>query len=535
MKNMRKRVISFIISLVLFLLSVSVTAPKEEALAASKYIKVEAFIQYFVTELKLQLDENSKTPYIDAALKAGILKEGDFKDYKEYLTRTDCAVLANRIDKYVYGEHFGYADEVYEFLKDCEYVDGKLYYNVENGLYPKGMTSTTYPAANFLNEVILPRISPYFKLKDTLNVWYYRKSDFDGNMLAKYIEVGLNNGTISGMDPFNENDAIILAWQRIVDGERKFTDVYNKRISDLSKITKSRRQDVAEVVAKGIINGYSNGKYIQNRSFKGSNKIKVSGAKNVVKLAMDKYARAPISPDGQLIRTTKLPKNAGDFPYILECFPNEFYEMIFYFQRLNSFKDDTMKREYYKYPNEVGNNFIVKEYSDAISVGMEPYEFYDTIMKQAEQYLNCVFNVDYRTVGKDWSENVANSYMPFGGDNIYDDINHYIKVMEKNHVIVENKIISLEPSTLYVVDNDFYIRAYVKYRITADTVKVEDDFELLFGSLYSTYLVGIKNGEWTYGYYDIKLGVSNVNDINYLEFGMDPWAGISDQPLKGDK
>jgi hypothetical protein len=337
------------------------------------------------------------------------------------------------------------------------------------------------------------------------------------------------------VDPFKENDAIILAWQRIVDGERRIAAVYDKRISDLSKITKSKRQDVAEVVAKGIIKGYSNGKYIQNRSFKGSDKITVSGAKSVVKLAMDKYARAPISPDGQLIRTTKLPKNAAEFPYILECFPNEFYEMTYEFEFYDTFKAGTMEKSYYNYPVETGNNFILKEYKDVISVGMEPYEFYDTIMKQAEQYLNCVFNVNHRTVGQEWTKKVASSYMPFGGDNIYDYIDHYIKVMKQNHVVVENKVISLEPSTMYEYDSELYIRAYVKYRIIADTIKVEDDNELLFGSRYSTYLVGLKNGEWTYGYYDMKIGVSNVNDISYLEFGMEPWAGISDQALKGSK
>jgi hypothetical protein len=88
---------------------------------------------------------------------------------------------------------------------------------------------------------------------------------------------------------------------------------------------------------------------------------------------------------------------------------------------------------------------------------------------------------------------------------------------------------------MYEYDSELYIRAYVKYRITAENIKVEEDYDLLFGSRYSTYLVGLKNGEWTYGYYDMKIGVSNVNDISYLEFGMEPWAGISDQALKGSK
>jgi hypothetical protein len=502
-----------------------------EAAAATKYIKVDEFIKYFVTELKLQVDVNSATPYIDAAKKAGILKDGDFKDYNTYLTRTDCAVIANRIDKFVYGEHFGYADEVYELLKDCKCVAGNLYYNMANKLYPKGEDYATYSPDQFLNDVVIPRVSPYFKFDIDLRVWYHK----DYNSKEEYMKIGLSNDTSIRVDPFKENDAIILAWQQIVDGERRIATVYDKRISDLSKITKSKRQDVAEVVAKGIIQGFSNGMYIQNRSFKGSDKITMSGAKRVVELAMDKYARAPISPDGQLIRTKKLPKNANEYPYILESFPNKFYEMVYYFQRLNAFKDGTMDKADYQYPNEAGNNYILKEYDYVISVEMKPYEFYDTIMKKAEQYLNCIFNVDYRTVGKEWTQKLASSYMPFGGDNIYDRIDRYIKVMKRNHVIVENKIISLEPSTMYEYDSEFYIRAYIKYRITTDNVKVEDDYDLLFGSRYATYLVGLKSGEWTDGYYDIMIGVSNINDISYLEFGVDPGAGISDEPIKGSK
>jgi hypothetical protein len=534
MKNTKKRVVSLALSLILCLLSVSAAAPTKEASATSKYIKVDEFIKYFVTELKLQVDEYTETPYIDAAMKAGILKNGDFKDYNSYLTRTDCAVLANRIDKFVYGEHFGYADEVYELLKDCEYVDGKLYYNMKSKLYPEGETFRTYTPEQFLKDIILPRLKPYFKMDVELKTWYFEDLDMEGNTIAEYIEIGLKNDSISGMDPFKEKDAIILAWQRIVDGERRITAVYDKRISDLSKITKSKRYDVAEVVAKGIINGYSNGKYVQNRSFRGSEKVTDSVTKNVVKLAMDKYARVPISPDGQLIRTSNLPKNSDEYPYILESFPNEFYEMKFYFQRLKPYIENNMDRYDYHFPNETGDAYLNERYADYITVGMEPYEYYDAIVKQAEQFVKCILNVDYRTVGDKWIKKVEGSYAPTL-DDYNDEINRYLKVMKKNHVIVESRIVSAEPSTLYEYGGNYFIRVYAMYRISADTIDIEDDYNLLFGSLTGTYLVGLKNGVWTYGYYDVRLCGSNINDSSQMEFGMDPRAGISDGALKGSK
>jgi len=534
MKNIGKRVISSFILLVFCLLTVSTAAPAKEAEAAGKYIKVDEYIKYAVQKMKLPVDETSNTPYIDAAMKAGILKEDDFLNYSSYLTRTDCAVIANRIDKYTYGEHFGYADEVYELLKDCTYLDGKLYYDMENDLYPQG--NIYYKAKSFLDDVILPRLSPYFSSNSNLDVVGCDDNDSEGKPHS-YVEIGTKGSDPYSVESFEEDDAIVQAWQRIIDGERRIKIVYEKRISDLNKIQKSKRQDVAEVVAKGIIKGFNNGMYIQNRSFRGSKKISVSAAKDVVDMAIDMYKRASLSPDGQLIRTENLPKNASEYPYILECFPNEFYEMVFYFQRLKSFKDGKMDEYEFCYPSETGNKYIMKTYVNFLSPGMEPYEYYDTLMKNVEQYLNCIFRVDYRTVDDKWIKKLGSSYAPTltSGRGVYDKIDRYLEAMKKNHVVVESKVLSVEPSTLYEYEGDLYIRVYAKYQVIANTIKVEDDYDLLFGSQFGTYLVNLENGEWTYGYYDIALFGSNLIDQSYFDFGVDGAAGISDGALKGSK
>ncbi|HKL79025.1 MAG TPA: hypothetical protein VJ888_01170, partial [Mobilitalea sp.] len=150
-KNVRKKVVALITGLVLLVLTVPAVAPAQEAAAASKYIKVEEFIKYLVEEMHYPIYKDTEERYIDAAIQAGILKEGDFKDYSAYLTRTDCAVLANRAEKDMYGA-YGYAEEVYEFLKGCEYFKGRLFYNVKGELFPKGETSDSYSAEQFLEE-----------------------------------------------------------------------------------------------------------------------------------------------------------------------------------------------------------------------------------------------------------------------------------------------------------------------------------------------------------------------------------------------
>lgn len=531
-KNIRKKGLSLIISIVICILTVISVAPVKEAKAASKYIKVEEFIKYLLTEMKLPVDTSGETPYIDAALKVGIVKTGEFKSYSDYLTRTDCAVLANRADKHINGAYYGYTKEVYEFLKDCTYINGFLFYDIDGSLYQEGKPSGKYDASQFLNDVVSPILNPYFK--ENLFAAYWIETSED-----KYVQIGLcqpeDSELSGGIDSFKGSEYLIQAWQKIIDGDRKVQAVYDERISDLNKVTKSKRQDVAEAAAKGIIKGYSNGKYIQNRSFKGSSKITASGAKGVVTMVLDSSKRALISPDGQLIRTTKLPKNASEYPYILECFPNAFYEMGFQFQVGSSTWEEWMDRSNYSYPNEVSNKSIEYVYSHFIDPGMKPYKFYDTTMEKAKQYVSNVFDVDYRTVDDEWIERTADTYIPFGGASINKRIDRYILAMKKNHVVVESSIVSLEPSTLYYYNDSYYVRVYVKYRVTANTLKVEDDYELIFGGMTTTYLVGLENGKWTYGYYDLQVSATNLRDSSVMEFGADPSVGISDWALRGSK
>lgn len=536
MGECKKRVVSLVISLMMVVLTLSAAVPAKRVEAASKYIKVDAFIKYAVQQLNLPLDKSSKTPYIDAALKVGILNKDDFTSYTEYLTRTDCAVIANRIDEYLYGAYFGYAKEVYELLKDCNYYNGRLYYNTKGKLYPEGEDDYTYQAKKFLNDVVVPRLEKHFTFKAELDACYDAKYDDGGKMLDLYVTIGLEDNNSLDVGVFEESDYLIQAWNKILDGERKVAAVYSKRISDFNNVVKRKRQDVAEAFAKGIIKGYSNGYYVQNRELRGSENISASGAKSVVALALNKDNRAMISPDGQLIRTKDLPKNASEYPYILECFPNEFYEMIFYFQRLKPYKEGTMDRSEYRYPVESGNTYLMDKYGFYVSVDMKPYEYYDTIIEKVGVYVNSVFNVNYSTVNQKWIDRLASAYVPtLEPNSTHEKINRYLNAMKKNHVIVESKVIAIEPSTMYVCDGKPYIRIYAKYRVIAEAVNVEDDYDLLFGNLHETYLVGLQNGVWTYGFYDIPVFGTNINDVMHLEYGVSGTAGISDEPLRGSK
>ena len=267
--------------------------------------------------------------------------------------------------------------------------------------------------------------------------------------------------------------------------EKLLQIVLDKRISDIKKIPKAKREDVAKIVAKGIIKGYSNGKYIQNREFRGSELISSTGAKAGINLVLNPKERAKISPDGQLIRTTNLPKNYKDFDYILECFPNSFYERKFLYQ-VSKYYFEPVELVHYASPAKVKYKTSKRDYFD-IQEALRLYK--DEWIRKVEENLATRLNVDYRTIDKDntWLETLRNTYFVFGNPESdkreIDNIKKYIKAVKKNKVIIKSEVIAVEPSTLYY-ESRYYVRAYVKFKVVSamDMSKPEELFYGEFGN-----------------------------------------------------
>lgn len=478
--------------------------------AASKYIRIDEFIEYIVKQMGWQIDEKSEQPYIDIAIEKGILKNNDFKDYKAYLTRTDTAVIANRLDEFI-NLKYGYTDDVYEFLKDCKLFEGRLYYDIQGSYFPKGETDQTYMAQNFSNDVATQLLEKEFSndqwVKQGLRTRYQDIYDNDGNIIKTFIMLGVtpdDKNNVVGIDEFDKNSEIIQAWNMIKDGDRKVEFVLNERISDISKIPENKREAVANIVAKGIIKGYSNGMYVQNREFRGNKKITNKGAKDVIQKVINTDLRAIISPDGQLTRTTKLPKNADEYAYILESFPNEYYESDYSFMTLTDYEMGVLKREDYYYPTEVNYKHLYDRYYNyQLELDKDKYEYYDTMLYKLDKYLQYLFNVDYRKVDENWKENLASTFDQYRQDwRIELWIDRYIEHMKNNRVIVECEKIAFDSSSIYENRKHIYIKVYVKYRIIADNVNVESN-QLIYGEYNS--LNNIKSGEWREGIYNIEL------------------------------
>lgn len=278
--------------------------------------------------------------------------------------------------------------------------------------------------------------------------------------------------------------------------------VIDKRISDINDAAENKREDIAKGYIKGFMKGYFNGYYITNRNMKLKNKITRAGALNCIKMIKDTSLRAKISPDGQLIRTKNLPKNADKFDYILESFPNKFYERQFEFMLYEN--KENLGEESFAYPVEMKDRTFRNWYEEWPLIEEMNKYLYDW-QALAEKYLYYLFNVDYRTVDDEWIEGLASVFARSNIDREENIKTYYIDKIKENKVTIESKIIAVEPSTFYK-DNNYCMRAYVKYKITAKDINVKQS-HLIYAQY--PYLENLKSGEWREGIFDIRFCTNN--------------------------
>ena len=206
------------------------------------------------------------------------------------------------------------------------------------------------------------------------------------------------------------------------------------------------------------------------------------------------FEKADVKLDeyGREIRTTNLPKNHKDFPYILKDIPNEMYEMPFYVETRSSGKPIKVS-ELAKQPHINRGNV-------------------DAWKKKIEEYFGLVLNVDYTTIDYSWARQVRRDVNMLGGD---DEMRTYVDWAKKNKIKVEGVLVA-EPSIVYSDGDTYRVRAKYKFRITSF-----DEYKNLIYDM-SFHLTKNDNGKlpnykrnvWYEGYADIVLS-SNVGGAHY--------------------
>lgn len=323
--------------------------------------------------------------------------------------------------------------------------------------------------------------------------------------------------------------------------DKQIEQIINFRISDIEKVTKARRSYIARCYQLGYLVGNSDGTYRKTRTFQPSQKISVSTAKLLVERLLDITKRERMSQDGQLIRTTNLPRYADKYEYILESFPNEYYDWDFYFMGLENHEGQkAYLTENFKefaewcYPKNIKqycssakrNYFNINK--NEIVYDKELYEnCKEQWIKNVEKYLQLAFNVDYRTLKTDkkWFEEMKRVVIP---DKTYvKKLNKYIDAAIKNKTIIECDKVAADVSGIYYYMGQYVVRCYVHYRInSALLIERSEDFisPILYGGhLGTAILENYKEGEWRDGYFDVEvskfaenLGVEYCNFLDLL-------------------
>ncbi len=299
--------------------------------------------------------------------------------------------------------------------------------------------------------------------------------------------------------------------------------VIDKRISDIGKVTEGKKVDVAKAYLKGFMKGFNNGDYSTDRELKVTKKITKEGALSCIAMLKDKGKRAKMSPDGQLIRTTKLPKNAKTYPYILASYPNAYYEKNKRFEgrtiydmngNLVKFKSGV---DYFN-PVDV-DNFSAPWYKSDFAQDKAVY--HNIWVDKAESYVSHVFNVDYRKINDNWVEDVVKLSVYDGSVHsewYQERLEKYVGYMKEAKTIVKSSSVSADKSSMYYFNGDFYIRVHVRYQIVSSNISpaineetlVEDDpYKAVLFSTGFNDLRNYKPGKWVDSYFDVCLTYSS--------------------------
>ncbi|GIO36447.1 hypothetical protein J41TS12_13080 [Paenibacillus antibioticophila] len=187
--------------------------------------------------------------------------------------------------------------------------------------------------------------------------------------------------------------------------------------------------------------------------------------------AAEKVKLAQKDPWGRAIRTTNLPKNYQDFPYIQEEWPNEMYNLNHEFKTIHS-------------------KITPVQFTDLRSWASSDVLVYNTDdvadrAEDAEQYVNQLINVDYTKLDQAWMDKIKALTNPEGLDWVDRQMDkmlkEYVASAKKNKVQVRGSA-TAEPSIMFV-NGETFVRVHFTFKATSFT----DRKKIFFDQMPSFY------------------------------------------------
>ena len=315
----------------------------------------------------------------------------------------------------------------------------------------------------------------------------------------------------------NEKAAVIAQAADVIKNKdiysrEKYKNIKSKkRISDIGAVSNLYRDDVIKCFTKGIMIGKGNGKCSQDRKFSPGAYVSGSEYKKIINRVKNKSSRFKLSPDGQVIRTTNLPKNYKRYKYILASFPNGFYDMPMTYET-NKYYYKIKRGRDYEWPCRLKTIKVLSTEAKSGEMRADKYleKYQDKMVKLLEDNLKLRFSFDYRKSGNKWFNKVRKTYY-ISGDAEYDKprtkwIKLYMKNAKKNKVVLQYKNVVVEPSAVYF-EGAYRFRCYLKFKCTAKTWKTfssGNQNEMILGDIVN--IKRLKNGKWYEGYFDFEVG-----------------------------
>jgi hypothetical protein len=361
---------------------------------------------------------------------------------------------------------------------------------------------------------------------------------------------------------------------------KKDTDfIIQNRIYGSEKISSKRIRWIAKAYAYGLVAGEPVKEYSDMRRFKPKAKCSRSACKKMTARLIDEGKRYKLSPSFQMLRisTKNRPKLEEFYPYILDSYPNGYYDCMFNFMvhqaKVFEAKESplwnargcgdyckvmTWDTTYSKlnFDDRLG---IVCDYDDndrlkVYCAYLTPAE-YDAgaagrheetgylgmamsaerkrkMADTAEKFAMRILNVDYRTIADDaeWQEYMLKNGMDRS------DIDRYIKECIEDELIIECDMTAADISGIYFDKTPFtfsrsegVVRTYAHYRVVNDNGKGFPYDELTISNGAGTQClrntVVSEDGytfvwdpcnDWQDGYFDI--GMESDTEVNAAVF-----------------
>ncbi|MBY0115275.1 S-layer homology domain-containing protein [Paenibacillus xylanexedens] len=184
---------------------------------------------------------------------------------------------------------------------------------------------------------------------------------------------------------------------------------------------------------------------------------------------------------GHVIRTTNLPKNAKDYPYILEEYPNEMYEMKPY-QAIDTTSIELSKTD--------------------LAYNSKP--ILDMWKNNVEGYYEKILNVDYRTIDDTWATR-AFSYANRGNLGMLPAMKRYVTYVKQNKVIITGNVVA-EPSM--AMQSKRYGEYYIRIKFEFTLKSFNKDSNVIFDPFMGDHPIHFIKGTRYEGYADIPLATT---------------------------